>query len=447
MSLRLQINLMLTGLIGLFVGLLVWQQIDSTRRSVREEVEAASLVATQLLTRVTWIYGQSGLAGMTEFLARLGRVRANEIELLDPAGDVLYRSPPSPYKAGRDAPDWFAQIVSPPMTPREIELPSGRLLVRADPSRAALDGWDDLQRLLWVALLVFLCGNLLAYWLAGRTLRPLARVVDGLREMERGAYHTRLPELAGKEARLMSHAFNAMAQAVEESVAAKKAAAEAAEKLAENRELTQIIQARIEEERGAIARELHDELGQSVTAIKSVGLSIAQRAAGKEADIEQAARLVVETAGQIYDVVHHMIPRLRPLALDRFGLADALDDLIGDWRLHHPAIEFSLKREQLPHDLGDTLTTAAYRIVQEAVNNAVRHAGASRIAIELGAAGGDLTISIEDNGRGLPANWRTPGHYGVIGMRERAFTLGGMLELQKPDSGGLRVFARIPLHC
>ena len=88
MSLRLQINLILTALIGFFVGVLVWQQVDSTRRSVREEVEAASLVATQLLTRVTWVYGQSGLSGMTEFLARLGRVRANEIELFDQRGDT-----------------------------------------------------------------------------------------------------------------------------------------------------------------------------------------------------------------------------------------------------------------------------------------------------------------------------------------------------------------------
>jgi len=445
-SLRLQINLLLTALIGIFVGVLLWQQVDNTRRSVREEVEAASLVATQLLTRVTWVYGQSGLPGMKEFLERLGRVRANDIELLDIGGVEIYRSPPSPYKAGRDAPEWFARIVSPPMEAKQIALPSGRLLVRADPSRATLDGWDDLVRLLWIAGAVFVLGNLLAYWLAGRALRPLRKEVDGLREMERGAFHTRLPELPGREAQVMSHAFNAMAQAVEENVAARRAAAEATEKLAENRELTQIIQARIEEERGAIARELHDELGQSVTAIKSVGLSIAQRAAGKDEMIEQAARLVVDTAGQIYDVVHHMIPRLRPLALDRFGLADALDDLLGDWRLQHPGIEFSLRRNELPEHLGDTLTTTVYRIVQEAVNNALRHAHATRIAIELGVADGDLTISVEDNGRGLPANWRTPGHYGVIGMRERAFTLGGMLELQKPEGGGLRVFARIPLN-
>lgn len=446
MSLRLQINLLLTALIGIFVGVLLWQQVDNTRRSVREEVEAASLVATQLLTRVTWVYGQSGLPGMKEFLERLGRVRANDIELLDIGGAAIYRSPPSPYKAGRDAPEWFARIVSPPMEAKQIALPSGRLLVRADPSRATLDGWDDLVRLLWIAGAVFVLGNLLAYWLAGRALRPLRRVVDGLREMERGAFHTRLPELPGREAQVMSHAFNAMAQAVEENVAARRAAAEATEKLAENRELTQIIQARIEEERGAIARELHDELGQSVTAIKSVGLSIAQRAAGKDEAIEQAARLVVDTAGQIYDVVHHMIPKLRPLALDRFGLADALDDLLGDWRLQHPGIEFSLRRNDLPENLGDTLSTTVYRIVQDAVNNALRHAEATRIAIELGVADGDLTISVEDNGRGLPANWRTPGHYGVIGMRERAFTLGGMLELQKPEGGGLRVFARIPLN-
>ncbi|MGB7990725.1 MAG: ATP-binding protein, partial [Candidatus Methylophosphatis roskildensis] len=148
----------------------------------------------------------------------------------------------------------------------------------------------------------------------------------------------------------------------------------------------------------------------------------------------------------IYDVVHHMIPKLRPLALDRFGLADALDDLLGDWRLQHPQIEFSLKSDRLPEVLGEKLMTSVYRIIQESVNNALRHAQATRIAIELGVVDGDLTISVEDNGRGLPADWRTPGHYGVIGMRERAFTLGGTLDLQKPEGGGLRVFARIPLN-
>lgn len=103
--------------------------------------------------------------------------------------------------------------------------------------------------------------------------------------------------------------------------------------MAENREFNQRMQERIEPERGAISRELHDELGQQVTAIKSVSLSIAQRAALSDKSIEASARLVMECADHIYDGMHRLIATLRPLALDRLGLGDALRDLVADSRL------------------------------------------------------------------------------------------------------------------
>jgi two-component system, NarL family, sensor histidine kinase UhpB len=223
-------------------------------------------------------------------------------------------------------------------------------------------------------------------------------------------------------------------------------AAEAEASLAQSRELTQIIQVRVEQERAAIARELHDELGQQVTAIKSAGVSIAQRVRGQDPALEQAARLVVETASQIYGDVHQIIARMRPLPLDQLGLADALNDLMGEWRLSHPSVEFSLDLQKMPPDPGETLSTAAYRIVQEAVNNALKHAAATRIQIQMRVEGIDLVIRVTDNGKGLPVDWRRPGHYGVRGMRERAVALGGSFELQKPEGGGVSVLARIPLQ-
>jgi two-component system sensor histidine kinase UhpB len=446
MSLRLQLHLILATLITGFTMLLVVQQVEDTRRSVREEVEAASIVASQVLSRVGWIYEQAGVPGMVQFMRRLGHVRGNDISLYDDTGQLIYSSPTFTYKAGREAPAWFSRLVSPPTHPNEIELSGGRIVLKADASRAVLDGWDDLVKVVGGATLGLVAANLLAYVLTGRALKPLGRVVEGLRRIGAGDYSTRLPPLPGQEARSIGEAFNRMAQVVQDSVDARRVAAEAEANLAQSRELTQIIQARIEQERAAIARELHDELGQQVTAIKSAGVSIAQRVRGQDPALEQAAHLVVDTASQIYGVVHQIIARMRPLPLDHVGLGEALNDLLGDWRLQHPGVEFSLDLHKLPPDPGETLSTAAYRIVQEAVNNSLRHGAPSRVQIQVRVDGVDLLIRVIDDGHGLPVDWRRPGHYGVLGMRERAVALGGTFELQKPEGGGVCVAARIPLQ-
>jgi len=445
MSLRLQINLLLAAMMMLFMAALGWLQIDSTRRSVHEEIQAAHRVATQVLTRVSFVYRQSGIDGMTDFLHQLGRVRANDITLHDASGRLLYESPPSPYKPGREAPGWFDDLVSPPIEPRIIPLVDGHVTVHANPSRAVLDGWDDLMRLLSVALLVFVAAILTIYWLAGRLIDPLARVVDGLRAIGRGEYGTRLPSMPGKEGASLSRAFNGMAQTLEDSISARREAAEATELLARNRELTQLIQARIEQERGTIARELHDEMGQSVTAIKSLALSIVQRSGAPGDPAREAALAIAQTSDHLYQVVHAILPRLRPLALDQFGLADALEDLLGDWRQQHPAMAFDLQVHGLPEAIADAVSTAAYRIVQEAVTNSLRHARGRRIAIDIRREGDLLAIRIRDDGRGLGNDWKAPGHYGLIGMQERATAIGGTLALEDLPGEGLSVIARLPL--
>lgn len=449
MSLRLQVNLIITALMVFFAAALIGLQIDNTRRAVHEEVLGANLVAVQMLSRMNWVdgfAGSSGLEALTAYLRRLGRVRANEITLYDEEGKKLYESPPSTYKIGREAPQWYARMVASPLDPKVIILSSGRITLQADPSRATLDGWDDLRPMLWMVLTGFVLANALVYALIGQATRPLRLVVSGLRQMEQGAYNTRLPELSGREGQQISHAFNAMAQSVQGGALARLQAQEARQALAENRELTQLIQARIEQERGAIARELHDELGQQVTAIKSVGLAIARKSEGHDAQIEQSARMVMECADQIYDGVHRLISQLRPLALDRFGLRDALQDLLGDWRVRYPDAGLSLTLNGLPDGLEEDLATATYRIVQEAVTNSLRHARASRIGIHVEALADSLVLEVVDNGIGQIDQFHTPGHFGVPGMRERAQALGGSFNLAQIKPSGVRVRVVLPLN-
>jgi len=445
MELRLQINLIMGVLLAAFASLLIYLQLDNTRQSVREEMEGASIVATQLLSRLQAGSRNSSLEDMAQFLDAVGRVRANEIELRNAQDAVVYLSPPPVYKAGRDAPDWYAQIVSPALRTHEIALAQGRLLLRSDPSRAILDGWDDFKPMLLTVLAGFILGNALVFVLVGRAMRPLQKVVMGLQAMEGGSYGTRLPAMHGKEAKVMGEAFNAMAQSVQDGIAAQTQAREATLALAQNRELTQVIQTRIEEVRGQIARELHDELGQQVTAIKSLGQAMALRAKGVDAHTENAARMVIESADAIYEEVHQLVSQLRPLALDRFGLQDALQDLVEDARSRHPDTRIDLHLHTPLEDMESSLATATYRIVQESLNNALRHAQASQITILLSVLDQQLHIDVSDNGMGATPDWADSGQFGVIGMRERAQGLGGSFRFESLQPSGVRVWAVLPL--
>src|SRR6204780_490068 len=114
MKLRPRWNLVISALSAALVVVLIAAEIQSTRESVREEIEAANRVASQLLGQLASVYSTIGGPDLVlQFMHQLGRVRANEVYLLSPSGDVLYRSPAATYKAGRDAPVWFARLFTP----------------------------------------------------------------------------------------------------------------------------------------------------------------------------------------------------------------------------------------------------------------------------------------------------------------------------------------------
>src|SRR5690242_3450372 len=167
-------------------------------------------------------------------------------------------------------------------------------------------------------------------------------------------------------------------------------AQQTARELEQNRRLTQLIQTRLEEERRAIARELHDELGQCVTAIKTIGAAIANRTKESSSEIHASAQTIVSVAAHIYDVVHGIIRQLRPSALDHLGLREAVEDLVNIWRSRHPEIACDLALRGPIDGLGEAINITVYRLIQECLTNILRHAKASRTQIEVRRDGGIL---------------------------------------------------------
>ncbi len=445
MSLRTRINLLVASLIALFTAVVIMFQLLDTRRSVREETEAANRVATQLLAYFVETYAQTSQPIVLQSLERLGRVRSTEIRLRDAQGRQVYESPPSPYKAGRNAPAWYAALVAPEPMHSTLRFADSVLDIESNASRAVLDGWDDSVLLLEAGVLAMVFGNLVVFWLVRRATRPFQTIVRGLEDMQDGAYHTRLPQLEGAEAGAIARAFNRAAQAVEENLDARREAVEATLRLEQSRELAALVQNRIEDERRHIALELHDETGQRLTAIRSMAIALTQREAS-DAPTRDTARLIATTAAELYDALHALIPRLRPPALDDLDLAEAIEDRVATWRREYPLIAFGLAIGTMPALLGESYALAAFRIVQEATTNALRHAQPQRIDIAIGCDAAALAIEVRDDGRGLAPDWQRPGHYGIRGMRERADALGGTLALDNLDGGGTRVHARLPLE-
>ena len=231
-----------------------------------------------------------------------------------------------------------------------------------------------------------------------------------------------------------------------ENIATEKRAAHAEAQLAESRELAHWIDHHVEQERRLIARELHDELGQSVTAMRSMALSIAQRTQASDPESAQAARLIADEASHLYDAMHGLIPRLTPLVLDHFGLAEALTDLADRTRRSQPQIQVDLDLEPGDAALATDAALVLYRAAQEGITNALRHSAADRLRLTLRRDGAEMVLVVEDNGRGLAPDWSDrPGHHGLRWMAERVHALRGRFEIGPVQPQGVLLSIAVPI--
>jgi PAS domain S-box-containing protein len=211
------------------------------------------------------------------------------------------------------------------------------------------------------------------------------------------------------------------------------------------RRLSAGIMANQEKERSAIARELHDELGQVLTALRMDSVWMQKRLKKSDSKASERALTMCRLIDKNIEDVRGMAFRLRPGVLDDLGLVDALDWYTSDFE-RRTEITCIFERDNVP-PLSETVATAAYRIAQEAITNVARHAFASRVEVVLKVQNGILTLKVADNGLGFNSLVLSDSEgLGVAGMRERATLINGTLEVDSQPEKGTRVYFKVPLE-
>lgn len=224
----------------------------------------------------------------------------------------------------------------------------------------------------------------------------------------------------------------------------KAAADELVRSRAQLRELSDFLQTVREEERARISRELHDELGQTLTAMK-MDLGWLRERVPTEPEMLRARvdRLITIVDRSVGDL-QRIAADLRPLILDELGLVSAIQWLAQDIAERNAlTIEVSFDREDVAYN--PLISTAAFRIVQESLTNIVRHGHASRAGVRARHVAGELHLEITDNGRGMDRTSSGRGRLGLIGMQERARMLGGVVDIDSAPERGTSVRACLPL--
>lgn len=440
LSLRFRLNLMIALAVLIIVGVGTLFVIHNARRSVWEEVRSSVNMALQLIdAAVAHQTGDRGppMAWIAE-LAHMEKTRHLRIHVHQMPESVMKLDAPPLRPAPEQVPPWFAWAVAPEPMVGEKQLLAGdtpvRITLEADPEDEIAEAWTEAKSFLFLIISLALAVAALVHVTLGHAFRPVGIILQGLGRIERGDYDEPLPPFSLPEFDRISGAINHMARVL-------------ARTRAENRALTQQSLTIQEEERRHIARELHDELGQSVSGIKAMAASLRKVADSGDGNAGEAVESIIETCDRLFDVMRAMMQRLRPSLLDEFGLAASLDDMVSGWRARNPGVHLDFHCEAGVEECAGDTRIHLFRIVQECLTNVSRHAGARRVGIRLcPVKRGDLPwidLEVKDDGRGFLPDQPSSG-FGLSGMKERVTSLGGELVVHSGPGEGVAIAVRVP---
>ncbi len=441
-SLHTRLTLMLTLILALVLlaGGALW--LRDTRNAIQEEVESAGRVAEQWLSMLIAETRHDSIDGQARLLSALraiGRIRSHALEISARTGERVYASPEATYKAGRMAPDWFAQRLTPQLRMRHFDAAPLQISLVPDSSRAVLDAWDDLSSLTGWGLASLLLTAIGCHLGLRKALAPLRAVDTAFVRGGGGQFAQRLPEVGAPELDRLSRSYNSLAEQLDHTRADNAA-------LTVDQRFAHALRERMEAERCLIAREMHDELAQGITAVRAIAGAIEQRSTAQPG-IHGNAQVILALTSQMQDGVRTILQRLRqPAAEIRNTIGAVIEDCCTRWSELYPLIALECRVAAHVPTLSNEQTHALQRLLQEGLTNVARHAQAGAVMVALDWNTHAVSLSITDNGRGLcpdPSDLRP--RYGLVGMHERMRALGGTLQLDRPVGGGCRVEACLPL--
>jgi len=337
-------------------------------------------------------------------------------------------APRLPPQTGLDA--WLGHQLfgERPSSSRLLELNDGRrVLIAVDPRDEIDEVWDSLQQLLGLCGLALLLSLLTIRWAVRRAMGLLDELLCALRQVSGGQLTARLREAGLPEARQLAAYFNHMTATLEQA-------------RGDNAQLTQALLTAQEHERTQLAQALHDDLGQYLAGIRAQ-LCLLRMVAEQPAVVTQTAHDLELNCERLQHGFRALVHNLYPVALHYMPLAEAFGLLVSQWQASQ-GIECRLRvGEHLPA-LPGASRTHLYRLLQEALTNVARHAGASQVRVRLQRSAKGLRLFIRDNGRGAHPPHR-PG-VGLHSMAERARSLGGELRILSRPGGGWALALNIP---
>lgn len=445
MSIRVRLNALIVGLLAVALISFVLAMVISAGPRIRAENDSIMRLAKEFVeTTIESLQGttdpEQHLKILLDGLKELRHVRIYRAEDGIP-------EPRQPAPDG-DAPGWLSNLAAPIA---DLEIPVvvngqgfGKLVVSPRADHEAAEIWDSILTFTAVGAGLGTATVLFMSLMIAHLLRPIKNVGEALMVLDAGRYDVVVPESGPPEISDICRKLNRFAAKLQRTIS-------------ENRRLAERVISVQDEERKELARELHDELGPYLFAIKAavtvIDTEIKRGGSDQEKLIEAGATLFASLE-TIQRVNRRVLSKLRPLGLDEFGIKAKLVSLVALLRQSHSNIAINLTvADDLP-ECKETTNLTIYRLVQEGLTNALKHSGASAVDVIVEPVeapnipnsmqdqpGSIVRVTVADDGKGLPDDLKPS--YGIAGMSERVWATGGELKLSNRMAGGASLEAWI----